>query len=291
MRKLSLIRRLTQCAVILGLCLVPWLNANGMHGVSGNLFGLDVFGWPFADPAAFVQAAAGGGFGWNRLAVGAASSLVLALILGRAFCGWICPYGLLSETVAAIHRSRGQDGAPVETPNAQREWGMRTGVLLAGVFLAALGIPFLAVISFPGELSLLPAALRQTDGVSVGLSIVVIPCMVLCAELLSGRRLWCRHVCPQGLLLGCAAWAGERLRGKGAPGLRIDWNAASCSCKGDSPCARACTLAVLPRRRNGPDAGRCVVCGDCVDVCASHGGALRWRGTAPKSTFLKRERC
>lgn len=282
MRKLPLIRRLTQCAAVLGLCLLPWLNACGMHGVSGSLFSLDVFGWPFADPAALVQSAAGGGLAWNRLLAGALSSLAVALLLGRVFCGWICPYGLFSEMVEILRRRR-EDDAPAPTePGAVREWGFRTGVLLAGVILAACGVPFLAEISFPGDLSLLPAVLRQTDGVSVALSIIVVPCMALCAELISGRRLWCRCVCPQGLLLACAAWLGGRLRRMGVPGLRIRWDAAACSCKGDSPCAAACSLAVLPRRRNGPDAARCIVCGACVDACASRGGALRWSGTAEK---------
>ena len=58
--RFSLLRHLSRGGVLALFCALPWLNAAGMHGISGSLFALDIFGWPFGDPAALLQALAGG---------------------------------------------------------------------------------------------------------------------------------------------------------------------------------------------------------------------------------------
>ena len=63
-----------------------------------------------------------------------------------------------------------------------------------------------------------------------------------------------------------------------APGLRIGWQAANCTCKGKAPCQQACSLELNPRRKGGPERRDCTHCGDCVNTCASYGKALEWRG-------------
>ena len=54
------LRRLAQVAVFAGFCVLPWLTAKGL-GASGSLFALDLWGLPFADPAAAFQVAVCGG--------------------------------------------------------------------------------------------------------------------------------------------------------------------------------------------------------------------------------------
>ena len=161
---------------------------------------------------------------------------------------------------------------------ARWELACRAVVLAAGTGLAACGIPALTRLSFPGTLSLAPqiACYNGFDGVFFGL--LAAPVTALLLEFLTGERLWCRFVCPQGLLLGCAArlrsWCGRWSR---LPLPTVRWEASCCSCKGETPCAAACTLGVQPRRKDGPDALRCSICGECVSVCARKGRALRWK--------------
>ena len=103
------------------------------------------------------------------------------------------------------------------------------------------------------------------------------PGTVLLLEFLSGERLWCRFCCPQGLLLGAAAWLGARCGRLGRIwSLPVRWQAGSCSCKGEQPCGAVCTLRVQPRRKGGPDPLRCSRCGDCIQTCAGKGKALTW---------------
>ena len=174
-------------------------------------------------------------------------------------------------------------GSMVPASILMRRWfrshcGLAIGVCAAGTGLAACGIPALTRLSFPGTLSLAPqiACYNGFDGVFFGL--LAAPVTALLLEFLNGERLWCRFVCPQGLLLGCAArlrsWCGRWSR---LPLPTVRWEASCCSCKGETPCAAACTLGVQPRRKDGPDAVRCSICGECVSVCARKGRALRWK--------------
>lgn len=275
--RLSFLRGLSRLGTAVAFCVLPWLNAAGMHGVSGSLFSLDVFGWPFGDPAALVQALAGGGRPGAHFLLGVGSSLALAFLLGRVFCGWLCPYGLLSEAAATLGGRLRTRPRAWKVP-ARWELACRAVVLAAGTGLAACGIPALTRLSFPGTLSLAPqiACYNGFDGVFFGL--LAAPVTALLLEFLTGERLWCRFVCPQGLLLGCAArlrsWCGRWSR---LPLPAVRWEASCCSCKGETPCAAACTLGVQPRRKDGPDAVRCSICGECVSVCARKGRALRWK--------------
>ncbi|MFR8276397.1 MAG: 4Fe-4S binding protein [Desulfovibrio fairfieldensis] len=126
----------------------------------------------------------------------------------------------------------------------------------------------------PGELSLVPLLLgrkRRAAGLIL-LSALALPVAALALEALGGRRFWCRYVCPQSVLLGLAA----RCLSQGAPGLRVIWRASACTCKGETPCRAACSLALNPRRAAGPPRRDCVMCGDCLKACAARGGALRW---------------
>lgn len=272
-RGLSFLRRLSRWGVVGVFCALPWLNAAGLHGISGSLFALDIFGWPFGDPVALLQVLASGERPAAGLLWGGGSSLALAFFMGRVFCGWICPYGLLSEGVAALGMR-----ARAACVSGRGEFAARLVVLTAGMLLVWCGVPALTLLSFPGTISLAPLFVRL-DGVSARFfDLLVIPGMALILEALTGERLWCRFVCPQGLLLGCAAWLGRLCQRRGAflP-LSVHWHSGRCSCKGESPCRAVCTLRLQPRRKEGPDALRCSRCGDCIEVCAQKGRALRWK--------------
>ena len=264
------VRRAAQLLVVVGLCALPWVNAAGWRGVSGSFFALDFLGIPFADPVGAAQVAAMGFLPAGRLLAGALLSLGLALLLGRVFCSWVCPYGLLSELVYALRWRR--SGARLVV--RQAFWGK---ILLLGLGLVAalgLGFPALGMVSLPGELSLLPVLAWQGDEAWALLGAAAVPLVALLLEFATGKRLWCRFVCPQSVLLGAAA----KCLPKSVRGLRINWRAEKCTCKGKAPCQQACSLELNTRRKGGPDRRDCTNCGDCVNTCASYGEALEWRG-------------
>lgn len=91
------LRRPAQILVLCVLCALPWLNAHGWNAVSGDFFALNLAGVPFADPLSALQLLVAGMLPGPRLWMGALLTLTPALLLGRVFCSWACPYGLLSE--------------------------------------------------------------------------------------------------------------------------------------------------------------------------------------------------
>lgn len=271
-------RRAVQWLVLAGLCLLPWANAKGWNAVMGNFYALYVGGVPFADPVGVLQnLATGYAPGW-KLWLGAGLALALALALGRVFCGWVCPYGLLSELLW-IGQGRGGKAAAraaghiVDKGRAMdSRWTVRGAATVFGLAVTAvLGLPVLNMLSAPGSISLAP--LVMLDGWHVALFTLAPPLLLLALDAVLGTRWWCRYGCPQALLLMVAAWLGRRLGGRRM--LAVRWTAGRCSCKaGDEPCATACSMALRPRGKYGPALAHCVQCGDCVTACSLRGKAL-----------------
>ncbi|WP_051257780.1 4Fe-4S binding protein [Desulfovibrio cuneatus] len=257
------LRRPVQCSVFMLFLLLPWLHSQGFVGISGSLYALNVFNVPFADPVSAMQALLGGLVPFSLWA-GAGIVLLLALLFGRVFCGWLCPFGLLSEVAHTLRRRFAPPKAtpPASSPpTAYRQWfRVRTGLCLLGIILAAwLGFPVLNSVSLPGELSLL--SLQAHEGMAAVLVALALPVAVLLAEVLTGKRLWCR-VCPQAACLALAAACTQQ-------GFGVAWNATRCTCPRHARmCEAACSLQLPVRRKNGPPRSECVQCGDCVTACA-----------------------
>lgn len=279
MKRLAFFRHFSQMAVIALFCLLPWLNAKGMNEIGGSLFAFDIFGIPFADPASALQALAGsaaiGVFPMPALWGGALLALLLALCMGRIFCGWLCPYGFFSECVYNARRKISAGKGLGKAANSAY-WGK--ACLLAAALLAMLffGFPLVSLLSFPGDISLIPLLIWQGASGFLLISAFAAPAVVLVLEFVFRRRLWCRHMCPQSVLLGAAAWALP----VSFPGLRVRWKAKDCVCGKASPCRAVCSLDLNPRRKGGPPRRDCLMCGACLQACASHGKALKWKISA-----------
>jgi ferredoxin-type protein NapH len=259
------LRRPAQAGTVLFFLLLPWLNATGRTKIYGSLFALDIYGLPLADPLSAAQNLLLEGPAAPSLCAGAGIVLAAAFLLGKFFCGWICPYGLLSELAHKLRPRREKARRP--PPSAPRLRHVRAAVVALGLVVSALwGLPFLQRLSMPGELSLAP--LHAPEGAGALLAALSIPAGALLLEALSGKRLWCRFICPQAFLLGLAARCNRA-------GFGVRRTASRCVCSGNErPCSRACSLRLEPCRAGGPPRGECAQCGDCVLVCAEYGGAL-----------------
>lgn len=80
-----------------------------------------------------------------------------------------------------------------------------------------------------------------------------------------GKRVLCRWLCPQSVLLSLAACLPF--------GLRLRRDLSRCVCKGKVACASACSLCSDPRSARSVSSEECVHCGACVCACSQvHGG-------------------
>jgi len=171
--------------------------------------------------------------------------MLLAMVVGRAFCGWICPMGSLHHFVGSWKSER-KRGAQLLESNRYKRWQatkyyLLIGVLLTALFGSAFGLALdpLSLLVRSLSVSVLPVlnyGLRATldaayalplgparvavQGASVVLGAAVMSFkqpyfhqaaligglfLVLLVLNLGVTRFWCRAICPLGALLGVCA--------------------------------------------------------------------------------------
>ncbi len=264
----------------------------------GNVF-LGVF--LGADPLIAINSAVNGV--WLPPMLLAVAMLALPLVAGRAFCGYACPTGTLIELTTP---SAGPGGLSPQARGRLRALPSFVLIGALGLLLFAsaaylffdplamltrtatvLLYPFLDRLSrLAGDVAYLAPPLRGAtdfatgalegrllfpDPLVYGLQVAT---LVMFAAMLGlswiEPRMWCRHLCPLGALLG--------LVGRVAPVGRVV-NADACiSC---AKCATACPMDAISDDFRSTDTSRCQACYVCADVCpvdAVHVGTMppRW---------------
>ena len=209
---------------------------------------------------------------------GLAWSLVIlspTFLLGRCFCGWICPLGSLNQFLGGIPSQAGRRKKPIAA-NRYKKWqATKYLLLIAGLVAALWRINIIAWIDPFGMfvrsagLSILPAAASKKYYVvyQPHYSVSVLLCVAFVALLamnLRVTRFWCRAMCPLGALLGIAArWS--------ILGLRKD----AATCNGCNRCLISCQggddpIGGVPWRK-----AECHLCLNCVEACPH--GSLQFR--------------
>ncbi len=259
-------RSATQFVVFAAMFAIPVLNLFEIYFVTGTFYALNVGGLGMADPAVILQTI----FASGELAPPILGALLfpvlLALLLGRVWCGWMCPYHLLSDGVAWIRSAfrskilRKTEPETLAVPSAFQANFIRYGFLLAGTAVAgAIGIPVLNFVSAPGVLSTEAMILVREGAVSVEFGFIL---LILVVELLLFPRFWCRLFCPTGACLALLRTPFTlRVRG-GAK------NPNAPCCKGNL-CSPACPMGLAPYRE--AENLLCTNCAKCIDACREEG--------------------
>lgn len=220
--------------------------------------------------------------------------VVITLVLGRVFCGWACPLGTLNNMVAAL---RGR--------TAMHDWYrikylVLVLLLVSSVFtlqLTGLLDPIsLLIRSF--SLSVYPAlnhfagaasgllyehgpAPSLTDSAYLWLKGGLLPFndpqyrqsllmgtlfLVVIGLNLHERRLWCRHLCPLGALLGLLSRRSILRR------------SVSVGCTGCGACSALCQGGAAPHRKDEWKSEECYYCMNCDDACPEGAVSFGFKG-------------
>lgn len=182
-------------------------------------------------------------------------ALVMALLLRKSFCAWICPVGFLSELLAGVgRRIFGRNFRP--WPWADR--------LLRGVKYLLM-LFFLQSIVTMGSFGLhafLEGPYNRMAEVHMALFFsrlsltagVVLSLLTLGSALVKG--FWCRYFCPYGALLGMVSWLSP---------TRVVRDEKSCiDCE---LCDRVCMARLSVSKSRQVLDPECTGCMDCVAVC------------------------
>lgn len=244
----------------------PWFRGT----TSGTML-LDMI--PFVDPLAAVELLVASRSITTTVVIGAGILILVSVLLGPIFCGFVCPLGLmldLNQTLRRVFRSRVlQRSKRHPVSKAVPHWFRYAILGLLVGFAFVTGIPLFQAIS---PINMLVRALAL--GSLVGL--VAVGAIVALEWFLP--RVWCRALCPLGAcysILGRRAiwrvWINPKTSGQ----IR---------CK---QCQIRCPMGIeimdgytLPGHESITHPS-CIRCGDCVDICPNSVLGLRFRPFPP----------
>ena len=179
-----------------------------------------------------------------------------ALLAKKGFCSWVCPVGLLSETLSRFHVRLFGKGlilpSWLDVPLRSVKY------LLAGFFIWTIffQMPLFALVQFIdseynrfSDIQMLwffthisPAALAVLMAL-LALSVIV-------------RNFWCRYLCPYGAVLGIIGFfsLGEIRRDNG-------------HCTHCGRCEKKCQGQIRIMEKEKIQSPECTSCLECVNVC------------------------
>ena len=186
-----------------------------------------------------------------------ASILLIALLLGRIICGWLCPFGLLEDLLYKIpffKKIRDFKGDKLLRY-------LKYIILLVMVVILPSMVkltPFFCKYICPsGTISgiLLMASnseLFKVVGSIFTWKVIVLSLVVIMSLMI--YRPFCKYLCPLGALYG--------------PFNKISLIRLKCDkdkCNNCGACSNVCDMRVNPAVN--PDSAECIRCGKCINVC------------------------
>lgn len=221
-----------------------------VSAVTGSPWSINIFGYRISDPlAALSSSIAGGDFYWPFL-TSILFFVILSLLLGRVFCGWICPYHLLAEMNNKLRGLFHRLGLKPHNLHLKRRDKY--------IFLL-----LLVILSFVAGTSLFthlyPPLLVSREvfyyvfysTVGFGTFFLI---FLLFTELTVSQRWWCRYMCPGGALYSLLG--SVRL-------VRMVRDEEKCTLCGE--CDKACPFGLLPM--SDTMGMECDNCGLCRAAC------------------------
>jgi len=183
-----------------------------------------------------------------------AGVIAITLLVGRVFCGWICPLGTVGEASAklgSLLKIRKRELPPaVDRPLRYLKYVIL--VLIIG-FTWKMGT--LVWRDYDPWVSWMHLSAGWGEFVEKPWGYVVLFVTVIGASLVI-ERFWCRYLCPLGALLAPLQKLGlVKVR-------RNDTECVHCHL-----CGPACPVGLNPEQKTVETNAECIACGKCVEAC------------------------
>ncbi len=207
--------------------------------------------------------------------------LALTLVGGRFFCGWVCPLGTVFDLVRPLSpwRPRGRARRPqsrlgrvLTLPNGNSYLKYYLAVAALALSLVSLKLVGLfdplVLFNRVATVAISNAFALRSRGLDPYLGASFLFLGLIALELWR-PRFWCRHLCPQGALLG---WLSRRT----LLNRRV-----SDACNHCGLCRAACAMNAIPHEPHDTNYQECVFCLACEAACPERAisfcfGPLAW---------------
>jgi len=185
--------------------------------------------------------------------------LTISILFRKAFCGWLCPIGTISEQLWKLGRDTFRR---VFFPPKWLDIPLRgLKYILLGLFVWFAGAmtaeSIQAFLSSPyglvADVKMLDFFRHMSQTAAIVIGVLVVGSMLV-------PNMWCRYLCPYGALMGIAALASP-LRIRRVPSACIDC----------AKCAKACPSNLPVDRLVQIRSAECLGCMECVAVCPAEG--------------------
>lgn len=253
--------------------------ASAVFGLgAGNLSSLGLGAVAYLCPLGALEGMLGAWAFVPRAVFALAAVLVLALLVGRAFCAWACPVPPLRTFLGG---KKGAAADAAEQADAAAEAGRhyvegtrpRRGkidvdsrhVVLCGALgsAAIFGFPVFCLVCPIGLTFAIVVGLVRLVGFNEPSWSLLIFAAVLVLELVVLRK-WCAKICPVGALLSLVGKLNRTFR-PSADASKCLRTTEGASC---GACAAACPEMIDPHSDLGVRAvSDCTRCGKCSDAC------------------------
>ena len=167
-----------------------------MTFVQGDLWALRIGKMRIVDPLALIGNITRTRSLYFPMIIFAMIPILLTIIFGRFYCGWLCPMGLLGEINSKIRGIFINADIPLFRLNLSlkvKYYVLGFGLLTGLVF----GVNYFSVIYPPKLISYEVFGIITYGTVSYGFFTIL---LISLLEIFLGPRLWCRSVCPGGAL-------------------------------------------------------------------------------------------
>jgi polyferredoxin len=181
-----------------------------------------------------------------------------SLMLGRAWCGWICPGAGMQEIIEPL--------------NSHRVKGSRLDWIKWLIWIPWISIILWLVVQAGGYKSVDFFHLTES-GVSVDtplkyITYYFVVMLMMGIAALVGRRASCHAICWMAPFMILGRWIRNRF---GWPSLQLEANTSACTnCK---QCTRDCLMSLDVNamvQAGQMENSECILCGTCIDHCPSH---------------------
>jgi len=252
-----------------------------------NILGMNVteIYIPMMDPVAFVESIASSHYVTLETVLAVLVVIVTYAVLGRFFCGWVCPMDLL---FSIFERKLNLPNAP---KHSQFHTATRNEKLIPAlafvayvIISAILGYPFYTTISPTSNATkfgnIVLGVLYKVPGAAIGAALayglftVIALIINIAAEKVFGvKRFWCRFVCPIGAFYGFVMNKYSPFK------VKVEDMSKCTRCR---LCSLTCPMMIdvmndyVLKDRDVTDY-RCFRCGRCVEVCPTNVLGLGFR--------------